>query len=60
MKTCCKLLAVSVALVVLAGCRAEEQNRPTSYSPGVYQGKKDQPLDEATRQALRERGSLGH
>jgi hypothetical protein len=31
---------VSFALVVLAGCRPEEQGRPLHYEPGVYPGKK--------------------
>lgn len=39
----------------LAGCRAEEQGRVTGYEQGVYQGKKDQTIDEATRDELRER-----
>ena len=30
--------AACLALMVLAGCRSEEQNRITKYEPGVYKG----------------------
>ncbi len=52
-------LFVTLALTsTLAGCRTEEQDRPLQYTPGVYQGEKSQPLDDAKRRELRERGLL--
>ncbi len=44
-----------LAVLVLAGCRAEEQGRVTSYEPGVYKGKPDTQLTEAQRRLLRQR-----
>ena len=50
------VLAAAVAgVVLLAGCRAEEQGRIVKYKPGVYLGKKDTALSEAQELALRER-----
>jgi len=46
---------VSVAILVLGGCRAEEQGRLTSYEPGVYKGKPDTQLSEAQLRVLRQR-----
>ena len=46
------------ALVVLAGCREEEQGRIIGYEPGVYQGKADTPLSAETLDTLRSRASL--
>lgn len=51
MITGCALLAA----FALAGCRAEEQGRITSFEKGVYQGAEDQSLDEETRRALHNR-----
>ena len=46
---------VGVAILVLGGCRAEEQGRLTSYEPGVYKGKPDTQLSEAQLRVLRQR-----
>ncbi len=40
---------------LLAGCRAEEQNRITMYEPGVYMGKKQAVLGDDQVRALRYR-----
>ena len=48
-------IAVLVAGLALAGCRAEEQGRPLQYHQGVYQGKQDTQLSEAQVHALRGR-----
>ncbi|MEQ8818461.1 MAG: hypothetical protein RLO51_10570 [Thalassobaculum sp.] len=52
-----RLAAVAglVALVALAGCREDEQDRPLSYDKGVYQGKADDALPEGTSDVLRQR-----
>lgn len=49
------LTVSTVLLIGLAGCRAEEQNRPQSFTPGVYQGQQDAALDPAVRNGLRNR-----
>ncbi len=47
---------VSFALVVLAGCRQEEQGRPLHYEPGVYPGgKPTSSLGEGDLAQLRQR-----
>ncbi len=46
---------VSLAVLLLAGCRAEEQGRLTNYEPGVYKGKADTQLTELQRRSLRQR-----
>lgn len=48
-------LALCVAALALAGCRAEEQGRVLSHEPGVYKGPADEEIDEATRKKLSER-----
>ncbi|MBU2582154.1 MAG: hypothetical protein KJ622_10585 [Alphaproteobacteria bacterium] len=58
-----KATALKVGLILalaagLAGCREEEQGRPLSHQPGVYTGKKDEKLDAAQVEALRERSRL--
>ena len=46
-------LAVGLlGLACLAGCREEEQHRFRMYEPGHYQGKPDQGLSPAQREAL--------
>ena len=50
--------AACLALMVLAGCRSEEQNRITKYEPGVYKGLPDQVLSSAQRRILRNRALL--
>ncbi len=51
------LIAAVLALTALAGCR-EDPNAVRDYEPGVYKGKKDQEISDATREALRERTKL--
>lgn len=48
-------LLVILAVPLLAGCRAEEQNRITKYEPGVYMGKKQSALSGEQVNALRYR-----
>ena len=50
--------AACLALMVLAGCRSEEQNRITKYEHGVYKGLPDQVLSSAQRRILRDRALL--
>jgi len=53
-----KLSGLAVlAVFILAGCRAEEQGRLTSYEPGVYKGKPDTELTETQRRILRQRSA---
>jgi len=54
--------AACFALLVLAGCRPEEQDRPLYYEPGVYPGKKptsalsDDDLAELRQRAVEQGG----
>ncbi|MBO6947094.1 MAG: hypothetical protein JJ855_03855 [Rhodospirillales bacterium] len=46
----------SFALLMLAGCRPEEQGRPLHYEPGVYPGEKpSSALGEGDLAELRQR-----
>lgn len=49
------VIPVVLVSVVLGACRAEEQGRHIIYKPGVYQGKADAALADATMDALRAR-----
>ena len=50
---------VCFSLVVLAGCRPEEQDRPLNYEPGVYPGKlPSSSLSEDDLAQLRQRSIL--
>ena len=50
---------VCFALLVLAGCRPEEQGRPLNHKPGVYPGKvPSAALSEDALIALRQRSLL--
>ena len=49
------VLAVLVLPLALAACREEEQNRPLSHTPGVYQGVEDQTLTQEELRALQQR-----
>jgi hypothetical protein len=50
---------VCFSLVVLAGCRPEEQGRPLNYEPGVYPGKlPGSSLSEEDLAQLRQRSIL--
>jgi len=51
-----KLTGLAIlGVLVLAGCRAEEQGRLINYEPGVYKGKPDTELTEVQRRVLRQR-----
>ena len=54
-KGCLLFGAICGAVLVLAGCRAEEQGRITNYQPGVYLGKLDTKLTDGERRQLRQR-----
>lgn len=43
------------ALVLVPGCREEEQNRALHVEKGVYQGAPDEALSEADRRQLQNR-----
>jgi len=47
--------AVCAVVLVLTGCRTEEQGRITNYQPGVYLGKLDTKLTDGQRRQLRQR-----
>lgn len=48
-----KLAALLTAVAALSACRAEEQNRVTSFEKGVYLGQEDQEIDAETRERLK-------
>ncbi len=50
-------LVMGVALLA-GGCRENEQNRPLTFSPHVYQGNKTAPLTAQQTRELQERGNL--
>lgn len=45
-------------IVLLSGCREEEQNRPLSHQKGVYQGKPDTSLSDNAVETLRQRARV--
>jgi len=46
------------SLLLAAGCRENEQNRPLDFQPHVYMGSKPASLTEQQTRELRERGNL--
>jgi hypothetical protein len=44
-----------VAMLLLSGCREEEQGRILGYEKGVYLGRPDTALSDSTRDDLRQR-----
>ncbi len=46
-----------MAVVLLSGCRSEEQGRVIMYEPGVYKGMKHNELSADEVQALRSRAA---
>lgn len=50
--------AVAAIVVLSAGCREAEQNRPLEFEPHVYKGEKLPALSEEQRRQLQERGGL--
>lgn len=53
--TVTKWALAALAAAALSGCRAEEQGRPLSYTPGVYQGVVDETLSAEQQERLRAR-----
>jgi hypothetical protein len=51
-------LACMVLAAMLAACKQEERNRPTSYEKGVYGGETGTALSAEQKQALRQRSRL--
>ena len=49
------LLGTVAALLLVQGCREDEQDRVLIHEKGVYQGQQDQPLEPAQREELRAR-----
>jgi hypothetical protein len=47
------LLAVLGAVLLLQGCREDEQDRPLLYDKGTYLGEKEPPLDAQQVDELR-------
>ena len=46
---------VFVVAAALAGCRAEEQDRPLEYRKGVYGGAEDEAVTQDARDSLKRR-----
>jgi hypothetical protein len=44
-------------ILIVQGCREDEQNRPLRYQPGTYLGEPDPPLDDDQVDTLRQRAS---
>ena len=51
-------LLAAIAVVALAGCRENEQDRPLEFQPHVYKGQKPPPLSGQQQRDLQERGNL--
>jgi hypothetical protein len=53
------ILALTLAAAVATGaCRKDEQNRPTSFTPGVYKGEAMPTLTKEQVAELAKRGQL--
>jgi hypothetical protein len=52
------VLAVVALSLLAVSCRENEQNRPLTFSPHVYQGTKPASLTEQQTRELQERGNL--
>ncbi|MEQ8823106.1 MAG: hypothetical protein RIC14_01895 [Filomicrobium sp.] len=57
-RTGLKLIVAGVVVLGLAGCREYDENRPLWHKPGEYTGLQDEKLNDAQREALRERARL--
>lgn len=53
-----KTALVLGAVLALAGCREQEQNRPLTFEPGVYRGEKPQPLSDEQLRKLQDRSRV--
>ena len=54
---CAGTFLVLLALVLLTGCRAEDQGRPLLYEKGTYLGKQEPALTAEQRAALDRRAT---
>ncbi|RDD62879.1 hypothetical protein [Ferruginivarius sediminum] len=48
-------VALSAAMLAIAGCNEQEQGRVLYHDKGVYQGEPDSPLADETVDTLRQR-----
>ena len=51
------VMAALALPLALAACREQEQDRPLSHTPGVYQGVEDQTLTNEEVRALQQRAN---
>ena len=51
------VLAVALVALAAAGCRPEDANRPTQFTPGVYKG---EPMPTLTKQQVEDLQKRGH
>ena len=49
------LIAAAVAILALAGCREDEQDRTLRYDKGIYSGTPMPEITDDTRDTLRDR-----
>jgi hypothetical protein len=56
-QSCIGVWLAILGVVLLQGCREEEQNRPLAYQKGTYQGQADEPLAPDKVDALRQRAA---
>ncbi len=52
------LMALAFLTLVVGACRKEEANRPTSFTPGVYQGEAMPTVTKDQLAELQKRGNL--
>jgi hypothetical protein len=52
------IVTIATCAVATAACRKEEQNRPTSFTPGVYKGEAMPTLTKEQVADLAKRGQL--
>jgi hypothetical protein len=51
------IAALAASVLLVEGCREEEQDRPLVYDKGTYQGQPDQQLAQDQIEALRQRAT---
>jgi hypothetical protein len=51
------IVALAGAVLLVTGCREEEQDRPFVYDKGTYQGQADEKLAQDQIEALRQRAA---
>ena len=52
------LAAAAAVLLLVGGCRENEQNRPLDFQPHIYKGEKSPALNEQQKRDLQDRGNL--